>query len=304
LNDGNKTKKQLIDELAQLRKNCLLKESEVEKLRTKCHDYFENLPVLAYKVDLDGKIINCNKLAVETLGYGSKDKLIGRDLITSIYAPKSRKKAKKLFLEWKKTGRIRNQEMQVLSKHGDPIIVLLNTVAMYSKEGKPLYALSTHLDITERKQMEEALKESESELKKQKNALEQKNIALREIITQIEVEKARIKEEIEANVNLVLNPTLEHLKVDRRFQKYADLIMHHINGMTSSYGINLRSNGRNLTPREMEICNLLKGGLTNKDISSLLHISFRTIEKHRQKIRSKLGITNTDTNLTSYLLEL
>lgn len=304
MKDENKTKKQLVDELETLKTQYRHREIELENVRFKCQEYFENLPILTYKIDLEGKILNCNNLAVETLGYDSKEELIGKEMIPTIYAPKSREKAKKLFLEWKKTGEIRNHEMYVVSKHADTIIVLLNAVTMYNREGQPLYCLFIHLDITERKKIEEVLKRSESELKKQKNALEQKNIALREIISQIELEKIRIKEEIEANMNLVLNPILERLKADRRFQKYADLIMHNINGMTSSYGINLKSNGKNLTPREMEICNLVKGGLVNKDIASLLHVSSRTIEKHRQKIRCKLGITNKDINLTSFLHEL
>lgn len=298
------SRKSLTGELETMKEQYAEMTVEVENLRIKCHEYFEKLPLLTFKIDMAGKIINCNQLAVDTLGFEGKEELVGKEMIPTVYSSKSQKKAEKLFREWKETEKISNQEMYVVSRSSGTIITILNAVAMHNREGKPIYCLATHHDISKRKKMEIELKESRETLKKQKDALEQKNIALKEIISQIEMEKNRIKEEIETNVNLVLNPTLEQLKVDTRFQKYVDLIMNHINGMTSSYGINLKSKGRNLTPREMEICNLLKGGLTSKDISGLLHISFRTIEKHRQKIRHKFGLTNTDRNLTSYLHEL
>ena len=31
-------------------------------------EYFENLPILAYKVTIDGKIADCNNVVIRTLG--------------------------------------------------------------------------------------------------------------------------------------------------------------------------------------------------------------------------------------------
>lgn len=36
---------------------------------------FENLPVLAYNIDLNGRIVNCNRIVVKTLGYKIKKAL-------------------------------------------------------------------------------------------------------------------------------------------------------------------------------------------------------------------------------------
>jgi len=49
---------------------------------------------------------------------------------------------------------------------------------------------------------------------------------------------------------------------------------------------------------------MIEGGLTNKEISKLLHISRQTVEKHRKNIRKKLNITKKDINLASYLQHL
>jgi two-component system invasion response regulator UvrY len=47
-----------------------------------------------------------------------------------------------------------------------------------------------------------------------------------------------------------------------------------------------------LTKREMEIVEMLKEGLSSKEIAERLFISNRTVEVHRYNIFRKLGVTN------------
>ncbi len=160
------------------------------------------------------------------------------------------------------------------------------------------------IEINKRKEAEVALKKSESQLRKQKSVLEQKNIALGEIIAQIEIEKRKIKEDILTNANIVLSPILERLKAGAFTQSDLDLFQHHINGLASSYGTKITDKNLSLTPKEIEVCNLVKAGFSNKDISRFLNISPQTVEGHRKKIRHKLGISNKSINLTTYLREI
>ena len=160
------------------------------------------------------------------------------------------------------------------------------------------------IEIKKREEAEVALKKSESKLRRQKTTLEQKNIALGEIIAQIEIEKRKIKEDILTNANIVLSPILERLKTGESTQKDLSLFQHHIKGLTSSYGTKITDKDLFLTPKEIEICNLVKAGFANKDISRFLNISRQTVEGHRKKIRRKLGLANKSINLTTYLREL
>ena len=48
--------------------------------------------------------------------------------------------------------------------------------------------------------------------------------------------------------------------------------------------------GRNVTPREREIIQLLAEGKSNKEVAAVLNVSTRTIETHRANIMHKLGI--------------
>ena len=56
-----------------------------------------------------------------------------------------------------------------------------------------------------------------------------------------------------------------------------------------------------LSPRETEICNMIRNGMSSKQISESLHLSTVTIHKHREQIRNKLGLTNMKINLSTYL---
>ena len=48
-----------------------------------------------------------------------------------------------------------------------------------------------------------------------------------------------------------------------------------------------------LSTREKEIIKYISDGLTSKEISKILFLSVRTIEKHRSRILNKLGLNNT-----------
>jgi two-component system cell cycle sensor histidine kinase/response regulator CckA len=127
----------------------------------KLREHFQKLPLCVYNIGKDGKIKDCNELVWKKLGYNNKDELIGKPLFTSIYAPSSQKKAKQLFLKWKKSGKLENEELQVITKQGKILDVLLNVETIYDSGGEVLYSISTQLDITRRKQVEEALQTSE-----------------------------------------------------------------------------------------------------------------------------------------------
>ncbi|PVZ71517.1 response regulator transcription factor [Pelagibaculum spongiae] len=61
-------------------------------------------------------------------------------------------------------------------------------------------------------------------------------------------------------------------------------------------------NAELLTPREKTVLANLSEGKTNKEIARKLNISVRTVETHRQNIKSKLGI-QTAAGLTRYAIE-
>lgn len=57
-----------------------------------------------------------------------------------------------------------------------------------------------------------------------------------------------------------------------------------------------------LTPRELQVAELIKQGCSNKDIAMLLHIAPGTVDVYRNNIRKKLGLKKKKINLRAYLL--
>lgn len=152
-------------------------------------------------------------------------------------------------------------------------------------------------DVTEQKQADKLLKQ-------QKEALEQKNIALKEMIEQINMERNKIEESIAINIGEALLPILEEIKGQGIPQAYFDLIKHELNKLTSPFTRKIRTKSGKLTVRETELCHLIESGLSSKEIGVLVNISKQTVEKHRKNIRKKLGITNKSISLNAYLHEL
>jgi DNA-binding NarL/FixJ family response regulator len=56
-----------------------------------------------------------------------------------------------------------------------------------------------------------------------------------------------------------------------------------------------------LSPREMEVLQLIAEGKANKETADVLHISVKTVEKHRQRLMDKLNIHDT-ASLTRYAI--
>ncbi|MBM4446818.1 MAG: PAS domain S-box protein [Chloroflexi bacterium] len=132
-----------------------LRRSE-ERFRT----FFEDAPVYCYIVSPDGEILDINEVALETLGY-TKEEVIGKPLIDMVYVPGSRPKARRLFAKWKEAGKLENEELSIITKEGAERTVLLSAHAVRDAGGKLLHSISMQRDITERKQVEDALRESE-----------------------------------------------------------------------------------------------------------------------------------------------
>lgn len=184
--------------------------------------------------------------------------------------------------------RCRNARYAIIS---DQAYILRN------KEGKAIRALGAMTDITIRKQAEKMLL-------KQNKALEQKNIALREVLSHIELEKKEIKDYVITNTENLLLPIIEKIKLNGKSLKHLNILRKCLKNLTSSFGVKVTKKETKLTSREIEVCNMIKSGLKSKEIADLLNISLRTIEKHRSHIRKKLGITNKETNLTTFLKAL
>ena len=159
------------------------------------------------------------------------------------------------------------------------------------------------IDITDRKQAEAELQEARQTLEIETQTLARKDAALHEILDQIDSERMVIMRQVQANVDKILMPIVRSLesRINPADREHVRLLEKHLSDITSPFARKLSADFAGLTPREVQICNQVKNGLSSKDIAELSNTSVHTVLKQRQRIRRKLGIANSDTNLVSYL---
>ncbi len=194
-------------------------------------------------------------------------------------------------------------ECRMTTRGGEVRHVLAAIAAIPSTQS----AVMSLLDITERKAAEEALKKRESELEAKSQSLEEANTALKVLLKRMDEDKAVMEEQVLANVKRLVLPhveNLKHLKLDKNQMAHMEIIERHLKDVVSPFLHNLSSSYLDLTPREIQIANLVKEGKTTKEITELLNISATAVDFHRKNLRSKFGIKNKKTNLRSYLASL
>lgn len=142
---------------------------------------------------------------------------------------------------------------------------------------------------------------AENELIQKQQELEKKNTLLSEILGQLEIEKKQIKDTVKSNIEEFSLPLIKKLKDnDKGKYKLYDFLERSLAEVTSDFGIKI-STDKKLSPREIEVCNMVRNGFDTKEIASFLGVASATVISHRKRIRAKLGLKNNRINLTSYL---
>jgi DNA-binding NarL/FixJ family response regulator len=123
------------------------------------------------------------------------------------------------------------------------------------------------------------------------------------VLQHLENEKTVFRHELSANLEHLLRPLIERLK-DGSGQLSEDDIDRVRVGLQRVLGEEIedfQSNMAKLTPRELDVCQLIRGGHSTKEIAAELNLSDQTIQKHRQAIRKKLQIDRRGLSLASFL---
>ncbi len=160
-------------------------------------------------------------------------------------------------------------------------------------------------NVLQKNELENILRQSTIRLQSQTEDLENKNIALREILAQYGLEKNNYRAEEKTFLDSIIYPEINRILNSENLSEHCrDSILNIRASMENKFGKssdNLVNVQHFLTPRELEICNLIKNGMSTKEISSHLNISDLTVERHRNTIRKKLNLINSSVNLTSFL---
>jgi DNA-binding CsgD family transcriptional regulator len=162
-------------------------------------------------------------------------------------------------------------------------------------------------EVTKRKQGEKALRESQRDLKIRISSLKDLNASLKFLVKRREEDAKGVEEKVMSNVKELVVPFLERLKktdLDSKQMAYLDVLEATLNAIISPFSRTLSTTYETLTPTEIQVANLIKDGKITRQIAQVMHLSPRTIDAHRHKIRQKLGLKTKRSHLRSRLLSL
>ena len=168
-------------------------------------------------------------------------------------------------------------------------------------------ALQEVKERKERKMAVEELKKREQALELKSRSLEEANTALKVLLQHREEDKAALEEQVLANVRKLVLPYLEnlkHLHLNENQAAQVKIAEENLKKIVSPFLRNLTSSYLELTPREIQVANLVKEGKTTKEMTEILNISATAVDFHRKNLRSKFGIKNKKTNLMAFLSSL
>jgi len=136
-----------------------LKESE-EKYRTLTYNV--NVSVFRNSPGPNGRFIEVNPEILKMFGYESKKEFFKLNVSDLYQNPEERKKFSEKML---RDGSVKNEELQLKKKDGTPITCSVSAVAVKDEKGRAKYFDGIIEDITERKRVEEEIKESREQIR-------------------------------------------------------------------------------------------------------------------------------------------
>lgn len=293
-------------------------EENLRKSEEKYRLLIDNIQVLIAIIDYNGKFTYINDFGA-SLQNRTPEEIIGKtlkDILPKEFVGERLPKIREVI----DTGKGKITEAHLVMDGYDAWYETIMQPYL-DAAGKIESAMIITTEITDRKKAAIDLQQNHEELEKrvkertrelananeqlniERRALNQKNIALKEVLNQIEEGKQQVENQIQANVNKILMPILDNVqdKPPESIKAYINIIRDTLADIAAPFANQLDNEYSSLTPREVEVCTLIKNGMTCKQIALSLSISPQTVLKQRTIIRKKLGINNRKVNLASYL---
>lgn len=124
---------------------------------------YHNAPAMLHSVNSKGELVSVSDHWLKALGY-DREEVVGKKLRQFLTEDSGRMMEEHLLPEFFRTGIVSDIPYQFVKKNGEIIDTLLSAVGERDEQGKVVRSLAVSIDITERKQTEEALKRAKEEL--------------------------------------------------------------------------------------------------------------------------------------------
>jgi PAS domain S-box-containing protein len=253
---------------------------------------FDGLPIAICWVSREDQVLRCNRTLMTITGYSEPE--------ISKCRPGNYSRAEdfKRLRQRAWASEERYFDGRILRKDGTFLEARL-TASCFLLEGSAILMFSA-IDITSQLQLQARLQQSKQALAEKEIALDRRPLPSRRSWSRWR-SKGQAEERISANLQEVVLPLLKKLRLTETLPEYVDMLENHLQKISNTFGLSVTKIATHLSPREVEISSMVQGGMHSKQIAQLLNISYETVEKHRRNIRKKVGISGTQTNLTTFL---
>ncbi|MBU0987018.1 MAG: PAS domain S-box protein, partial [Proteobacteria bacterium] len=280
-------------------------EKALRKSEARFRDTATMLPSVIVEYGPDGILTYVNPHGYTLAGYNPEDFEEGFHVLRLV-APEEHKKHFERIQRMMQGEKLPPTEYRLLRKDGSTFWGLVTSSLIY-KDGEVVGVRTYTIDISERKEAEEALKERTRELEIKTNSLEEINTAMKVLLKKREEDKGELEDNVLTNVKELIAPFFKKIKktdLDDPQKTFLSIIESNLNEIISPFTRKMSLKYLNLTPTEIRIANQIRHGSPSKEIAELMNVSPRTIDTHRKNIRRKIGLQGQRGNLRSHLLSL
>jgi len=284
-------------------------EEALKKSERMLWDIINFLPEPTFAIDGEGVIISWNRELEKMIGVKAED-ILGKSnyeyslrfygervpmLIDLILRPDEARERRYAYFKRDEDFLYAEDSFQL---HGETRRLWCKASLIYDHKDQVIGAIESMRDITD-------LRNAVAELRNKSLHLEEANIALKVLLEHRKNDRKEIEENIVGNVKTLIVPYLNKLKttgLKTTQEAYIHILEAHLDEIVSPFLANMTTRHASLTPREIQIADLVKEGKSAKEISQILNIALHTVNNYRKRLRGKFSLHGKSKNLRSHLL--
>ncbi len=134
--------------------------TELKKSKQKYQNLYDNAPIMFMSIEYTtGKVIECNKTLLKKTGF-KRSEIIGEHIYKRFH-PDCIEEVKKAFDHFNEREEEKNIELNIITAGGGKLPVLINSTAVRDEYGTILHSHTALQDISELKQAQQELEQSE-----------------------------------------------------------------------------------------------------------------------------------------------
>ena len=249
-------------------------------------------------LDLDGTVLAANPVAAKRIGL-KVDEFVGKcvfDLLTKKLA-KTRKANVAKVIKTKKPVRFIDNRGKTIFDH--------SIYPIFDNNRKVIQLAIFAKDVTKEVEAIKQLEEKKRELESKTDLLGDANMALKIMLQKSNENREEIEAEVMATLKKMVVPLVQKIKksdINPTVREHINRLEGNLKYLSSPFSRSLSFEYISLSPKEIQVANLIRDGRVTREIAEELGMKPGTVEFYRNNIREKIGIRGKKIRLRTHLL--